>query len=152
MLAEQETIATRPPVPRGAPSPHRRGIVLQLVLAFVVVVDQQRVAAAPTCRGDCTAAGQVTAADIVRMSAIAVGNTDLSTCALADSDGDERITDADIADAIHNKFGGCAEQASYDALAGDVYHLAYPSRLVNVTQAAAIVAGLEDAGAKSDEE
>src|SRR6185295_6872168 len=123
MLGEQETTLTRPSAPRGAPLRYRRGILLQLVLALMFVVDQERVAAAPTCRGDCNAAGQVTAADIVRLSAIAVGNTQLSTCALADSDGDERITDADIADAIHNIFGGCAEQASYDALAGDVYHL-----------------------------
>jgi hypothetical protein len=80
------------------------------------------------------------------MTGIAVGNRDVSACS-AGAGEDGRITEADIDQAIRNIFGDCAEPpTTYGALAGDLYHIAYPTRLVSVMQAAAIVAALEDGG------
>ena len=127
--------------------------VVPFAVVLLVVAGQNRVSAAQDCAGDCDGRSQVTAADIVRMSDIAVGNSEVSACVPGDADEDGQITNDDILRAIHNMFAGCAVQpASYDVLAGDLYHVAFPTRDVSLTQAAAILAALQDAGLKSEEE
>jgi hypothetical protein len=115
-------------------------------------------ASAPTlastpCAGDCLGNGAVGAADIVRMVHIAVGNTDPSACMAGDADGDGDITAEEIDAAARNLFGGCPEQpATYELLRAESRHVVYPQRVMNLAQAAAVVAALESSAAASEEE
>ena len=127
--------------------------MVQFALALMVVADPEMVRAAPECIGDCGALGRVTAADLVLMTDIAVGNRDVSACTNGDADEDGRIAEDEIDRAIQNVFDGCAEQPmGYDALAGELYDIVYPTRLVSLAQAAAIVAALEERGSPDEAE
>lgn len=151
---KSETTTPRRGAHRGArPAFARRIIIAHFAVALMVLADQQQVRAAQDCGGDCDLTGQVSAADLVQMIDIAAGNTELSACFPGDATNDGQITGEDIATAIHNVFAGCPEQLPrYDALTGQIYDVAYPERIVSVTQAAAIVAALEEIGSLSEDE
>ncbi|HSP99685.1 MAG TPA: LamG-like jellyroll fold domain-containing protein, partial [Candidatus Dormibacteraeota bacterium] len=121
-------------------------------LALLLVAGATKVGAASACVGDCSERGRVTAADLVRMTQIAVGNSDVAECSAGGAGEDGHITQDEIDQAIHNIFGGCAETPPYDALAGEVYRVVYPTSLVSLPQAAAIVAALETLGAADEAE
>ncbi len=148
-----ETTMTRRGANRGVPSAFGRGIMVQFALALMVLANQVQVCAAQDCAGDCDTTGQVTAADLVQMIDIAIGNTDASACNPGDANEDGQITGDEIVRAIHSVFGGCAEQpTSYDALDGEFYGLAFPTKHVTLTQAAAIVAALEESSSTDEED
>ena len=64
------------------------------------------------CIGDCRDLGRVTAADLVLMTDIAVGNRAVAECSAGGIGDDDRITQEDIAQAVRSIFGGCAEGPS----------------------------------------
>lgn len=105
------------------------------------------------CFGDCSGTGTMGAADLVRLVHIAVGNTDVSACAAGDANGDRGISPEEIDAAIQNLFGDCDElPTTYEVLAGETYQVAYPTGIVNLTQAATIVGGLELLGEEGEDE
>ncbi len=129
----------------------RMGAIGGCALALVVVAWPATMSG--SCVGDCEDLGHVTAADLVLMSDIAAGNRALAECSADGIGDDDRITQEDIAQAVRSIFGGCAEGPSeYGALAGAGYQIAYPTSVVRLTQAAAIVAALETIGSRDETE
>ncbi|MGD0947829.1 MAG: CARDB domain-containing protein [Candidatus Binatia bacterium] len=66
---------------------------------------------APTpagCTGDCNADNRVTVDEILTMVNIALGNTDVNTCAAGDANQDGVITVNEILMAVNNALNGCA--------------------------------------------
>lgn len=124
-----------------------------LAAALLALASREDVYAEQACAGDCDASTDVTAAELVGIIHIALGSADVSACIPADLDGDGRISVDEIVRAVRSALRGCAEPpAAYDALAGELFHLAFPTRLVTLTQAAAIVAALEETGSTSEAE
>lgn len=105
-------------------------------------------ARAAECTGDCAGTGRVVAADLTLMMQIAAGARDPLECSAGDPDGEISAEDLELA--LHNLFGGCEPPLEYEGLVAETRRLVYPTRSVNLTQAAAILAALE-AGATSDE-
>ena len=127
--------------------------VVQLALASMVAGGAELAQAAQPCASDCDGRGHVSAADLVRLSSIAIGEADVSACTAGDVDNDGQITEADIDAAIHNEFAGCPEQpASYDILADEIYSVAYPTRDISLAQAVAIVGALGGVGPRSEDQ
>jgi hypothetical protein len=117
-------------------------------LFLLLVTGATKVSAA--CLGDCSELGRVTAADLVRLTQIAAGNSDVAECSAGFAGEDGHISQDEIDQAVRNIFADCAEAPGYDALAGEIYHIAYPTGLVSLPQAAAIVAPLETLGAADE--
>jgi hypothetical protein len=131
----------------------RHVLVTAFALAVFVFSALDDADAALDCAGDCDHSGQVTAADILRMNAFALSGYDSTACVPGDANEDGHISDDDVAQAIHALFATCSEHpATYESLRGDLYHVDYPTTDVSLIQAAAIVAGLESAGMKGEEE
>ncbi len=138
---------------KGLPRASRRRFVIPLAFALSVFSDVAGAGAAVDCAGDCDHSGQVTAADILRMNALALSGADSAACVPGDANEDGQISDDDVAQAIHALFAKCAEQpATYDSLAGELYHVDFPTSDVSLIQAAAIVAALYSAGMQDEEE
>ncbi|MBX3027125.1 hypothetical protein KF840_19660 [bacterium] len=137
------------PAPPGRPGRLVRRRIGRWVL-LVVISAPLRAAALLECSGDCAGAGRVTAADLVLLSLIAGGERESLECPAGDASGDGRITADEIERAARNIFA-CQEPAAYEALAGSAYQLVFPPRLVGTGQAAAVLSGLEQAGAIDDE-
>ena len=124
-----------------------------LASAMILVGYADIAGAASECAGACDDNGRVSAADLVRMTYIVSGTTDLSACNSGDANGDGEISQADIDAAIHNLFRGCAEQpTSYEALAAEPYRVVYPTNFVSLEQAATIATALVDAGLTTEED
>ena len=119
-------------------------------LALLLVAGATKVSAASSCLGDCSELGRVTAADLVRLTQIAAGDGDVAECSAGFAGEDGHISQDEIDQAVRNIFADCAEAPAYDALAGEVYHISYPTDLVSLPQAAAIVAALETLGAADE--
>jgi len=116
-------------------------------LSFLACLLPMRARAAE-CTGDCAGAGRVVAADLTLMMQIAAGARDPLECSAGDPDGEISAEDFELA--LHNLFGGCEPPLEYEGLTAETRRVVYPTRSVNLTQAAAILAALE-ASAASDE-
>lgn len=115
--------------------------------------DAARGTATEECVGDCDRRGHVGAADLLLMTDVLAGNREASLCGTGGAADDGQITPDEIDSAVHNLFrNSCAEvPVHYDALEGDRYRVAYPSRTVNLEQAAAIIAALDQMEWPNDE-
>jgi Concanavalin A-like lectin/glucanases superfamily len=122
-----------------------RRAVVHCALGWMVVSAPALARAQAECVGDCGGVGRVTAADLVLMTLIAGGDEEVSACPAGGAGEDGRITADEIDQAVQNIFA-CGEPVSYEALAGEFYHIAYPAPVVTLQQAAAIVSALEHAG------
>ena len=130
-----------------------KGAIGCCALALMVVAGPAMVSGSSACIGDCRDLGRVTAADLVLMTDIAVGNRAAAECSARGIGDDDRVTQDEIAQAVRSIFDACTEGPSeYGALAGEGYQIAYPSSVVRLTQAAAIVAALEAIGSRDEAE
>lgn len=113
-------------------------------LAGVLALAPAPAQAVAECVGDCAGTGRVTAADLVLMALIAGGEREAAECPSGAGE-DGRVTPDDIDAAVRDLFA-CGAPVSYEALAGEIHHVAYPADVVTVPQAAAIVSALAQAG------
>jgi len=130
----------------GADAWTRRALraVVVAALGWAFVSPSARAGPLAECVGDCGGAGRVTAADLVLMTLIAGGEGSVSECPAGGVGQDGRITADEIDQAVGNVFA-CGEPVSYEGLQGELYHIAYPSDVVTLQQAAGIVSALEQA-------
>ncbi len=66
-----------------------------------------RIAAAPTCDGDCSGDGQVTVDELLTLVNIALGNTSVAACPAGDANGNGSVTVDEILTAVNNALNGC---------------------------------------------
>lgn len=77
------------------------GIVTMILLAGAP--------ATAACLGDCSGAGTVAVADLIRGVNIALGNAAVGTCDAFDGDGDGAVTIAELVVAVGNALDGCRD-------------------------------------------
>jgi hypothetical protein len=122
-----------------------------LMLLFAALADTA--IAQPACVGDCEVRDRVTAADLVRMIGVASRARDVAECPAGDADEDGLISLEEIGQAIRNVFLECPPPPpNYSALGGQLHDLLYSSRIISRSQAAAILAALDELALDDEEE
>jgi cysteine-rich repeat protein len=95
----------------------RQSVVRSLALSVVL----WRALASPSlaaCTGDCNGDGDVTVNELIAMVNIALGNADLSTCAVGDANGSGDLTINEIIAGVNNALNGCTATPTPTPVAG----------------------------------
>ncbi len=155
-IPPRQLLADGNPGRPGLARPSKRsanGAAAAAALLLLVAMLTETARAQPDCVGDCGARDRVTAADLVRMVGVASRARDIAECPAGDADEDGSISQEEIEQAIHSIFLACpAPPVPYSALAGDQHDLIYSPRIVSRSQAAAIVAALDELDLELEEE
>jgi hypothetical protein len=105
------------------------------------------------CSADCDLNDRVTAAEIVALNIIAATDGSAAACIAADLDRDGEISPAERDEAIHSVFADCtAPPPPYDGVATATYQLAFPTAVMDTTQAVDVLAALELDGTTDEAE